>query len=115
MPLEQKDATRLSDMLRHAQLAKQMIAARTLDEFKADIMVQLAVVRCIEIIGEAGHQVSAPIQATMPTVPWHRMWSMRNRLIHDYGHTDLEIVYHVVVHDLDTLITVIKAQTLPPV
>ena len=83
MPLEERDIARLTDMLHHARLGRDMMGSLTLDEFKAEIMVQLAVVRCIEVIGEAGHQVSPTTQALMPTVPWHQMWAMRNRLIHD--------------------------------
>jgi uncharacterized protein with HEPN domain len=78
MPLEARDITRLTDMLHHARLAREMMGSRTLDEFKVEIMFQLAVVRCIEMIGEAGHQVSPTIRALMPTVPWHQMWAMRN-------------------------------------
>jgi len=114
MQLDDQDATRLVDMLRHARLARDMLGTRSLNDFVADVMCQLAVVRCIEIIGEAGHRVSEPLQRHMSTVPWHRMWGMRNRLIHDYGHTDLSIVYRIVQEDLAGLISAIEAQPLPP-
>lgn len=61
--------------------------------------------RCIEIVGEAGHQVSLPIQAALPMIPWHMMYGMRNRLIHDYGNTDYDIVHRVVRDELPGLVT----------
>jgi uncharacterized protein with HEPN domain len=109
MPLEARDVTRLTDMLHHARLGLEMMGSRSLDEFKIEIMVQLAVIRCIEVIGEAGHQVSPTAQALMPTRPWHQMWAMRNRLIHDYGHTDIVIVCRVTVDYLPVLIRQVGA------
>jgi uncharacterized protein with HEPN domain len=104
MPLEARDATRLADMMRHAKLARDILAGRTLDALRSDAVAQLAIVRCLEVIGEAGHQVSAAVQQALPTIPWHRMWAMRNRLIHDYGNTDIKIVHDVVSADLVVLI-----------
>ncbi len=61
-------------------------------------------VRCVEVIGEAGHQVSDKVEAELPTIPWHLMWGMRNRLIHDYGNTNYRIVYEVVREHLPGVI-----------
>ncbi len=99
-------------MLHHARLARQMLADRALDVFMTDETAKLAVVRCVEVIGEAGHQVSSTTQAalpTVPTVPWRLMWGMRNRLIHDYGNTDHRILHNVVIEELPTLAAVIEA------
>jgi uncharacterized protein with HEPN domain len=104
MPLDARDAGRLTDMLHHARLAAKILGGRDLASFKVDEVAHLAVIRCIEVIGEAGHQVSAATQALLPGLPWHAMWNMRNRLIHDYGHTDLKIVHDVVAADLPELI-----------
>jgi uncharacterized protein with HEPN domain len=108
MPLDVRDLTRLNDMLHHARLAREMLGARALDGLKADTMAQLAVVRCVEVIGEAGSKVSSAVQLAMPTIPWHRMTAMRNRLIHDYGNTDLRIVHDVVSADLPVLVAAIE-------
>ena len=75
MPLDGRDVTRLTDMLHHARLAREILRERSLEEFKRDVVVQLAVVRCIEVIGEAGHQVSPAAQAMLPGLPWHQMWA----------------------------------------
>ncbi len=107
MPLERQDATRLMDMLHHAEVAQKIVGARAYEIFEADETARLAVVRCIEIIGEAGHQVSATVQASLPTVPWHQMRGMRNRLIHDYGNTDYRVAYRVVREELPRLISTV--------
>lgn len=109
MPLERRDITRLTDMLHYAKKATQILAGRPLAELLADETCSLAIVRCVEVIGEAGHQVSAPVQAALPSVPWHLMWGMRNRLIHDYGNTDYLIVYRVISEELPNLIATIDA------
>ncbi len=109
MALERRDVARLTDMLRHARLARELMGSKTLDELKADTMAQLAVVRCIEVIGEAGNQVSEPVKAAMTTLPWHQMKAMRNRLIHDYGNTDFQVVHDVVRADLPMLIGEVEA------
>lgn len=109
MPLDAKDRTRLGDMVQHARDAMILLGSRTLEEMQTDLGVRHGVVRCIEIIGEAGHQVSAATQAALPTVPWHLMYGMRNRLIHDYGNTNFRIVYEVVNGELPRLVTEIEA------
>ena len=75
----------------------------------ADLGVRHGVVRCVEVIGEAGHQVSAQTQAALPSIPWHLMWGMRNRLIHDYGNTNFSIVFKVVREELPGLVAAMEA------
>jgi uncharacterized protein with HEPN domain len=75
----------------------------------ADLGVRHGVVRCVEVIGEAGHQVAPGVQAMLPAIPWHLMWGMRNRLIHDYGNTDLRIVHKVVCEELPGLVSAIES------
>ena len=108
MPLDATDKTRLADMLHYAGIAQRIVADRTWETFEADQTVKLAAVRCVEVIGEAGHQVSVEVQRSMPTVPWHLMWNMRNRLIHDYGNTDFRIIYRVILESLPSLIATIS-------
>ena len=104
MPLEGRDVTRLTDMLHYASLAHQVLADRTIKVFTADEVAKLALTRCVEVIGEAGHSVSPATKALLPMVPWHMMYGMRNRIIHDYGNTDYDIVYKVVSEELPTLV-----------
>ena len=77
--------------------------------FKTDRKTQAAVVRSLEIIGEASKRVSAELKALHPSVPWRTIGSMRDRLIHDYFGVDLAIVWEVVRSDLPALKANIEA------
>ena len=73
------------------------------DVFEADDMRQDAVIRQIEIIEEAGRQLSDDFQDEHNHVPWSDVIGMRNRIAHDYMNIDLDIVWEVIHHDLPTL------------
>jgi uncharacterized protein with HEPN domain len=73
------------------------------EAFFADPRTQDAVVRNIEIIGEATRGVSEATKAARPELPWHEMSDMRNKVIHDYFRVDLEVVWNVVRNDLPPL------------
>ena len=72
-------------------------------DFIADPRTQDAVVRNIEIIGEATRGVSDATRTAHPEIPWRDMADMRNKVIHDYFRTDLEVVWDVVTNDLPPL------------
>jgi uncharacterized protein with HEPN domain len=58
--------------------------------------VQDATIRRIEIIGEAVGKLPENIKAIKPNTPWQDIKDMRNKLIHDYGHVDVELVWAVI-------------------
>ena len=62
------------------------------DAFLTSSLLQDAVIRNLEIIGEAANRVSSQTQELHPEIPWRQMIGMRNRLVHDYGHIDRAIV-----------------------
>ena len=109
MPLEAKDRARLGDMVLHARDAMTLLGSRTQEEMVANLGIRHGVVRCVEVIGEAGHQVSPVTQAALPAIPWHLMWGMRNRLIHDYGNTNFRIVFQVIREELPGMVANIEA------
>jgi len=66
-------------------------------------MVQDAVIRNLEIIGEAVKHLTEQTRSKHPDIPWAAIAGMRDRLIHDYFHVDLNIAWDVVENDLETL------------
>lgn len=93
--------------LRHILDAIQQIEVYTEDvdrkAFAERRMVQDAVVRQLEIVGEASRQLSGPFQDRNDDIPWHAIIGMRNRIAHDYLNIDLEVIWEVVKYDLPTL------------
>jgi uncharacterized protein with HEPN domain len=63
-------------------------------------MVQDAVVRNLEIVGEAAKRVSPDLRGRAPGVPWREMAGMRDKLVHDYFGVDLDLVWDVVAVEL---------------
>ena len=61
--------------------------------FLANPMIQDAVIRNLEVIGEASERVGAEYQAAHPEIPWHEMASLRNILVHDYESVNLEKIW----------------------
>ena len=83
----------LTDIISAMQKIGEFIADMTLDQFVMDDKTLFAVIRALEVIGEATKQVPAEIANRYPEVPWKRMAGMRDRLIHGYFGVDPEIVW----------------------
>ena len=75
------------------------------DAFVADRMRQDAIIRKLEIIGEAVKRLSEATRAQRPEIPWKQIAGMRDRLTHAYFGVDLGLVWRVVERDLEALET----------
>jgi uncharacterized protein with HEPN domain len=102
--MSESDLIRLRHMLDAARDAVQFGAGRNSSDLARDRVLALALVRCIEIIGEAASRVSPDVRATCPEIPWADIVGMRNRLIHAYFEVDLNRVYDTLAADLPPLI-----------
>ena len=73
------------------------------ESFKQNRMIQDAVIRNFEIIGEAVKRIEKEIKESYPNVPWRQMAGFRDVLIHDYLRVDLEEVWLIIIDDLPIL------------
>lgn len=78
------------------------------DAFLADEKTCDAVVRNLEIIGEAARQMPQTVREQYPEIPWHQMAGMRNRIVHDYAGVDLGILWTVITTSLPQLAEQLK-------
>ena len=92
---ERTDTDFLSDIQEAVQRVKAYTAAMTYEAFLADIKTQDAVIRNLEIIGEATKSLSAELRAKYVDVPWRGMAGVRDRLIHHYFGVNLDIVWQI--------------------
>lgn len=98
----------IQDMLDFAQEAVGFCKGQTLSSFAADRMRHLAVVRLIQLIGEASVRLSDATRQTYPAVPWRELRAMRNILVHQYDGIDDEIVWKTATERLPELVAAFK-------
>jgi len=94
----------LRHMLDHAREAVELTQGRSRADLGADRLLQLALTRLVEIVGEAASRVPSELQGRHPALPWREAVGARNRLIHGYDFVDLDILWEIVATDLPRLI-----------
>lgn len=111
MPLDPRDLARLRDIEIYADRALRYLEEEgdNLERLQASTLVQDAILRCFEVMGEAARAITAPSKAAHPTIPWPFIIGMRNRVIHEYRRVDLALVYQTVLDDLPGLLAQVRA------
>jgi len=90
----------LQDILDATEKAQAFLGEMDRQEFEADERTAFAVIRALEVAGEAARHIPEDIARRYPKVPWSDMIGMRNVLVHDYIEVDLEAVWLTVKNDL---------------
>lgn len=103
-----RDAALLLDMLLAARDARSFVAGMDEAAFLASRLHQNAVIRALEVIGEAAGKVSSAFRAARPAISWREITGMRHRLIHGYDEVDLDVVWRVVTEHLEPLIVALE-------
>ena len=98
------DQPKRRHMLDHAVEAVEMTRGRTRSDLDTDRQLNLALVRLVEIVGEAASRVSGETRERYRDIPWSEIVSLRNRLIHGYDEVDFDILWEIIQSDLPRLI-----------
>ena len=107
--MNEHDLIRLRHMLNSSREALAFMKEQNRDNLESNRMLQLAVIRLIEVIGEAARSVTQETREIYPQVDWKSMIGMRDRLIHGYYRVDLNLVWEVITQDLPPLVTSLEA------
>jgi uncharacterized protein with HEPN domain len=102
--MRKDDQIRLRHMLEAAREALSFAENRTRKDLDTDRKLELALVKAIEIIGEAAVQATQECRDASPQIPWDSIIGMRNRLIHAYFDVNRDILWNTVTDDLPPLI-----------
>ncbi len=102
------DKARIGHMIEAAEAVARFIAGRARSDLDTDQMLLFALVRAIEIVGEAASKVSQETRDAAPSVPWAQITAMRNRLIHAYFDTDRDILWKTATQEVPVLLTRIR-------
>ena len=103
------EINRLRHMRDGANAALTFAAGRTLDDVGKDLMLQFALIRALEIVGEAASKIGVATRSSHPEIPWLVIVGMRNRLIHGYYDVDMEILWKTVNASLGPLVVALEA------
>ena len=98
------ELVRLHHILDAAREAVGFVQGRCRTDLDADRMLNLALVRLLEIIGEAARGISREFCQAHPNVAWKKMTGMRDRLVHGYFDVNLDVVWETATVDLPPLI-----------
>lgn len=104
-----RDREYLVDIREAARLAMAYVAEKSAGEFMADVQCQEAVIRRLEVIGEAARRTSDQTRLALPEVPWAEMIGMRNIMIHRYDDVDLKVVWASVRDALPPVVSAIES------
>ena len=114
MRREQDNVSLLWDMLDAAKKIQQFVGGKSFHDYSRDEVLQSAVERKLEIIGEAARNVSEKFQQEHPEIPWRGIISQRHFLAHEYGEVRQEKLWRVATVRIPELIAMLDPYLPPP-
>ena len=108
-----KDDALPLDMLLAARKIQRFVVGMTYQEFAGNELVQSAVMREFQVIGEAVRLVTEETKRKYAELQWRKIAGMRNRLVHEYFYIQLGIVWQTILDNLPTLVAQLE-QRVPP-
>lgn len=105
---KRSDAVYLQDIIESIELIQNYIGDSTQFEFSQNIMMQDAINRRFEIIGEAASSISNEFKSMHSEIPWKLMKDMRNKLAHEYYGVSDVTIYRTIKIDLPQLVALLS-------
>lgn len=99
---------RVEDILEAIAKIKRYTAGMTFESFKADAKTADAVIRNLEVIGEAARNIPDEVCQRFPEIPWDKMRGIRNILAHEYFGVSLPIIWQTIKADLPPLVPLLR-------
>jgi uncharacterized protein with HEPN domain len=93
----------IADILEAAEKVAEFVRGMTLETFSEDEKTQYAVIRGLEVIGEAAKKLPAAERARYSRVPWRQVAGMRDKLVHDYFGVNLQVVWKTAIEDVPAI------------
>lgn len=106
--MQPEDRIRILHMVEAAEAALDFAAGRQRTDLDSDRMLTFALVRAVEVLGEAAGKVSGEIRVHFPEVPWALIVAMRNRLVHAYFDINRDILWATVQDELPVLLPLLR-------
>ncbi len=94
----------LRDMVESAEKALDFVQGMTQDEFIDDEKTTYAVIRALEVLGEAAKKIPDEVRGEHPDIPWRTIAGMRDKLIHEYFGVDRVVIWRTVTEDIPGLL-----------
>jgi uncharacterized protein with HEPN domain len=91
------------DIIESIKKIEEYTADLSYDDFEVNNLITDAVVRNIEIIGEASKNIPTEIQQSFTDIPWQKLRGIRNRIVHDYFDIDRTIIWYILTNELSPL------------
>lgn len=107
--MRDEDRVRIQHMIDSIESIQRFVKGREEKDLGSDEMLLFAIVRAIEILGEAAGKIGDDTRTRAPSVPWSAIVAMRNRLIHGYFDIDTEIVWKTVTIELPAIEPALRA------
>jgi len=98
----------LEDMWNAAKEVLEFTKGMSFEEFRRDRKTVNAVIRSLEVLGEAAKKIPENVRAKYPDVPWREIAGMRDKLIHEYHGVDLQIVWKTVQNEIPPLLPILE-------
>lgn len=99
----ERDNGRIQDMLEHAQNIMDFVQGVAFEDFVKDKILYFALVKNLEIIGEAAYMLTPAFKQAHPEIAWEPCVKMRHILVHGYASVEPEIVWDTAVNDIPRL------------